>query len=209
MKKGLAFAASTAALLDRVSAFDQDEFERGTTIGMFSEEETLEDYSCEDPIMSSGLLGTLVSVIEMSQKTAMERLKNKPLFNYYLDGFKTLVRAYSVTDSDRYDGGSFCQGLLFAHEMSKISLYVADYIQSKQNKGKRKSSQSKKAAYKLTQHIIEEFKEKSGRKTMVVAHRGGDIDGPENSLKGFKAALENKAEGIEFDVSARNHAASS
>ena len=50
MKKGFALAACTAALLDRVNAFDEDEFERGATIGMFSEEETLEDYSCEDPI---------------------------------------------------------------------------------------------------------------------------------------------------------------
>lgn len=39
---------------------------------------------------------------------------------------------------------------------------------------------------------------------MVVAHRGGYIDGPENSMKGFKAALENRVEGIEFDVSAKD-----
>lgn len=34
---------------------------------------------------------------------------------------------------------------------------------------------------------------------MVVGHRGGFF-GPENSMKGFRGAVENKLEGIEFDV---------
>ena len=33
-----------------------------------------------------------------------------------------------------------------------------------------------------------------------MAHRGGSF-GPENSLKTFRGAIENKVEGIEFDVS--------
>lgn len=35
---------------------------------------------------------------------------------------------------------------------------------------------------------------------MVVGHRGGFF-GPENSLKAFQGAIDNKLEGIEFDVS--------
>ena len=35
---------------------------------------------------------------------------------------------------------------------------------------------------------------------MVVGHRGGFL-GPENSLKGFQAAIDAKLEAIEFDVS--------
>ena len=35
---------------------------------------------------------------------------------------------------------------------------------------------------------------------MVVGHRGGFL-GPENSMKGFRAAIDNSLEGIEFDVS--------
>ena len=34
---------------------------------------------------------------------------------------------------------------------------------------------------------------------MVVGHRGGFF-GPENSMKGFRGAVENNLEGIEFDV---------
>ena len=34
---------------------------------------------------------------------------------------------------------------------------------------------------------------------MVVGHRGGFF-GPENSIKGFRGAIENNLEGIEFDV---------
>ena len=34
---------------------------------------------------------------------------------------------------------------------------------------------------------------------MIIAHRGGDF-GPENSMKAFRGAVENKMEGIEFDV---------
>ena len=36
-------------------------------------------------------------------------------------------------------------------------------------------------------------------RTMVVGHRGG-LFGPENSMKGFRKAIDNKLEGIEFDV---------
>jgi len=34
---------------------------------------------------------------------------------------------------------------------------------------------------------------------MVIGHRGGFF-GPENSMKGFRGAVENNLEGIEFDV---------
>ena len=33
-----------------------------------------------------------------------------------------------------------------------------------------------------------------------MAHRGGNF-GPDNSLKNFRGAIENKVEGVEFDVS--------
>ena len=35
---------------------------------------------------------------------------------------------------------------------------------------------------------------------MVIGHRGGFIDGPENSMKCFRGALANNIDGIEFDV---------
>ena len=39
------------------------------------------------------------------------------------------------------------------------------------------------------------------RRTVIIAHNGGNF-GPDNSMKNFKGAIQNKAEGIEFDVSA-------
>ena len=39
----------------------------------------------------------------------------------------------------------------------------------------------------------------TARKTIVMAHRGGNF-GPDNSMSNFRAAVENKVEGIEFDV---------
>ena len=38
------------------------------------------------------------------------------------------------------------------------------------------------------------------RKTIVMGHRGGNF-GPDNSMKNFRGSVENKLEGIEFDVS--------
>jgi len=48
-------------------------------------------------------------------------------------------------------------------------------------------------------HLVQRFAA-GGKRTIVLGHRGGFF-GPENSLKGFKGAIENKVEGIEFDVS--------
>ena len=56
-----------------------------------------------------------------------------------------------------------------------------------------------------SKHLIDRFLEARaaglGPKTMVIGHRGGYIDGPENSMKCFRAAIEHNLEGIEFDVS--------
>ena len=49
-------------------------------------------------------------------------------------------------------------------------------------------------------HLIERFAQQGGPRTMVIGHRGGFF-GPENSMKTFKAAIDHKLEGIEFDVS--------
>lgn len=49
------------------------------------------------------------------------------------------------------------------------------------------------------QHLVTRWIAESGKRTMVVGHRGGFF-GPENSIKGFRGAIENNLEGIEFDV---------
>ena len=50
------------------------------------------------------------------------------------------------------------------------------------------------------QHLARKFFAESGRRTMVIGHRGGYF-GPENSMKCFQGAMDNDLEGIEFDVS--------
>ena len=50
------------------------------------------------------------------------------------------------------------------------------------------------------QHLVRKFAAESGRRTMVIGHRGGFF-GPENSMKCFQGAMDNDLEGIEFDVS--------
>ena len=53
----------------------------------------------------------------------------------------------------------------------------------------------------LTDHVVTAFARTTGKRTMVVGHRGGFLGGPENSLKSFQNAIENNLEAIEFDVS--------
>ena len=50
-----------------------------------------------------------------------------------------------------------------------------------------------------SRHLATKFFETSGKTSMVVGHRGGFF-GPENSLKGFRGAIQNKLEAIEFDI---------
>ena len=49
-------------------------------------------------------------------------------------------------------------------------------------------------------HLVQKFAETSGKRTMVIGHRGGSF-GPDNSMKCFQGAMDNDLEGIEFDVS--------
>ena len=57
-----------------------------------------------------------------------------------------------------------------------------------------------RAKSNLNQHLAYRFAQETGKRTMVVGHRGGFL-GPENSLKGFQAAIDAGLEAIEFDVS--------
>ena len=56
-----------------------------------------------------------------------------------------------------------------------------------------------------SKHLIERYLEKraagNAPSSLVIGHRGGYLDGPENSMRCFRAAVGAKLEGIEFDVS--------
>merc|ERR1712029_874282 len=49
------------------------------------------------------------------------------------------------------------------------------------------------------ERVNNQVKPMSQRKTVVMAHRGGNF-GPDSSMKNFRAAVENGLEGIEFDI---------
>ena len=59
----------------------------------------------------------------------------------------------------------------------------------------------KKEEKSAVKKVSSSERDTSNRKTIVIAHRGGNF-GPSNSLKNYKGAIDAKVEGIEFDVSA-------
>ena len=55
---------------------------------MFAEPADIEDYSCEDPLVSNPLLNTLVTVARVSNESSnMKRVKNKQFFEDLFIGF--------------------------------------------------------------------------------------------------------------------------
>ena len=64
----------------------------------------------------------------------------------------------------------------------------------------KKTRPSKTAPKLERERIVPEVPINQQRKTIVLGHRGGNF-GPDNSMKNFRGSVENKLEGIEFDVS--------
>ena len=69
---------------------------------------------------------------------------------------------------------------------------------SKANSPTKKPNESKPKKMEKTVFT----RDTSIRRTVIIAHNGGNF-GPDNSMKNFKGSIQNKAEGIEFDVSAQ------
>ena len=68
-------------------------------------------------------------------------------------------------------------------------------------KGKTTPSKTKKAvrSKKNTKSVVKGKSNVDTRRTIIIAHRGGDY-GPENSMINFRGAVKDQIEGIEFDV---------
>ena len=64
----------------------------------------------------------------------------------------------------------------------------------------QKLTKAARAARSTNMPIRKATKSSEARRTIVIAHRGGNF-GPENSMKNFRKAILNKVEGVEFDVS--------
>ena len=71
----------------------------------------------------------------------------------------------------------------------------------------QKLTKAARAAKVADKPVKKQPKSDKARRTIVMAHRGGNF-GPDNSLKNFRGAIENKVEGVEFDVSITIHSLS-
>ena len=87
--------------------------------------------------------------------------------------------------------------MLLARDLPNLAIVVVDHRQKEHTDAKMKVKVPD--VVKKEEHLIKRFLRNSGKRTMVVGHRGGFF-GPENSMKTFRGAIEHKLEGIEFDV---------
>ena len=79
---------------------------------------------------------------------------------------------------------------------------VAKIIKQKTSASSSPTKAPKKVEQKSSPKKMVEERDTSNRKTIIIAHKGGNF-GPSNSLKNYKGAIDAKCEGIEFDVSTR------
>ena len=77
--------------------------------------------------------------------------------------------------------------------MKQIAHVTKPRISKKIKKASKSDSETKSSENE--QSASEEM-----RRTIIMGHRGGNF-GPDNSMKNFRGSVENKLEGIEFDVS--------
>ena len=124
-------AIAAAAAISSVNAWDA-EFLRGAQTGMFlTSEDQFEDYSCP----AVGVKPSIQTYIDMAlpAKLMMQNMnqgKPSPVMDLAFDAAVAFGKIYSVFDED-YDGGEFCQGLMFSKEASKVVFKIGNMIMNK------------------------------------------------------------------------------
>ena len=184
---------SAIALAQYALAFELDEFMNGLISGS---ELTLNTHlsslshntECLEPTFDSALEQTLVM-----NESLQSFLSAVPSLKLAFDDVFTFGKLAAIL-TETYDGGDFCQGLLLARNLPTLAMGIVAHHQPGHN-----DAITEDKSPKQEDHLIERFLKDSGKRTMVVGHRGGFF-GPENSMKGFRGAIENNLEGIEFDV---------
>merc|ERR1712151_636624 len=113
--------ALTAAAASAMSA----EFIRGCETGIFiMNEDQMKDYSCSEVEITQevqGYMGMIMPMKMMFQN--MNQGKPNPMLDFVDKSTHQIGMLYSLF-SDEYDGGDFCQGLIFSHEAGQLLLNV-------------------------------------------------------------------------------------
>ena len=127
---GYLLLQAAADISGEVRAFDTDnEFIRGAQIGMQiglngmeDASKALEDYSCEKA-QPTGKLETYASMVK-NLKNVFKMASSPADHNQrggVFDRIEQVINIMAIYD-ENYDGGKFCQGLLFAIESMKLAL---------------------------------------------------------------------------------------
>ena len=120
--------AAMAITASTVSAWDA-EFLRGAQTGMFlTNDEQMEDYSCSAATIDPKYQTYIDMVAPMKMMIAnMNKGESYPMLDNALDAAQAFGRISSIMGED-YEGGEFCQGLLFSKEASRIVFKIGNSI---------------------------------------------------------------------------------
>ena len=125
--------AAAALIAATASAWDA-EFMRGAQTGFFlNSDEQFEEYSCPAP----GLNPSVQSFINMAMpmKVMFDNMNQgtpSPMIDLLFNSVTSLARISSLFDEE-YDGGEFCQGLLFSKDASKFVWAIGSRIMDRMN----------------------------------------------------------------------------
>merc|ERR1711982_314834 len=115
----------TFALALTAAAAMSAEFIRGCETGIFiMNEDQMKDYSCSEVEITQevqGYMGMIMPMKMMFQN--MNQGKPNPMLDFVDKSTHQIGMLYSLF-SDEYDGGDFCQGLIFSHEAGQLMLNV-------------------------------------------------------------------------------------
>ena len=127
-------AVAAIAVATTANAFNA-EFMQGAQTGFFlTSEEQFDDYQC-DVVRPSPQIQTYIDMAKPMQMMLQNMNKGSgktemPYFDLALDAAQALGKMQTLF-SDEYDGGEFCQGLLFSKEASKIVFKLGGELMNK------------------------------------------------------------------------------
>lgn len=114
------YAFASALLVASATAFSP-EFMQGCQTGVFlADEQSFKDYSCPSPTLDPSAKMWIDMIVPMkSMMEGMNEGKPVPAMETLTHVTKQLSIVYSLFWSE-YDGGDFCQGLIFSKEVSAV-----------------------------------------------------------------------------------------
>merc|ERR1712083_1288676 len=101
------------------------EFIRGCETGIFiMSEDQMSEYACSEVEISREVHGYIDMITPMKMMFQnMNKGQSNPMIDFVDKSTHQIGMLYSLF-SDEYDGGDFCQGLIFSHEAGQLMLNV-------------------------------------------------------------------------------------